>query len=228
MFRRLAVMVTLVLALTVALPAAAQDGDYVDPEEMEGITGGFMRVYAQPALMAPDTSRVNIGRMAAEVPLMTVAGLFLFEDADIATGYLDDLAAGVMADILSTDEYDEVTLDDVGDEATMYTGETEYTAGATDQAGKPVMLEVTVIVARENANAFVVATVGGDSEATSRDMMAFMLDGKIGDPETLDFSEDGTSTGGAFDVMPTVDDEDLLQGMKPVMDSQLETEDAAS
>lgn len=223
MSRRLAVLFTLFLAFSLALPAAAQDDELVDPEEMEGLEQAYARMYVVPALMAPDTSRINFEKMGEETSMMALLGVFVFEDDDAAEENLQYFAAGFMGETFAVDDYDEEEVDDLGDEAYLYTAETDFFDVGTDD----LTFEVSLLVVREDEVVYFATAVAGDSEDSSREFVEFMMDGEIGDPDDVEFSEDGTSTGGGFDTMPE-EDHDLLGDMEPAYDIQLSEEDMAS
>lgn len=223
MSRKLTLLFSLVMVLAISVPAAGQGDEAVAPEEMDGLERAYARTYVVPAMMAPDTSRINFQAMGEEMPLVAVLGVFVFEDDDAAEENVPYFAAGFLGETYEVEEYDEEEVDDLGDEAYSYTAETDLSMFGIGGLSS----EVALLVAREDEVVYFATTLAGDPEPTNRELIEFMMDGEIGDVEDVDFSDDGTSTGGGFDTMPQADDE-LLKDLEPAFDIQLEEEDLES
>ena len=66
---------------------------------------------------------------------------------------------------------------------------------------------------------FIVITLGDATPGIGDDIAKFMVDAEPSDAEVV-FAEDGTSTGGFFDMLPQ-DDDPVLEGLLPVLDQDL-------
>lgn len=217
MVRKLTALFALVLSLGLAImPAAAQDVTMDDASEF-GLEGGYMRMYmADPASEATATPDL-LGVM--------VAG-FQFDSADSAEAAFEEFSCGFAggfmgaADAQDCDGLAEAgfTVSDVegiGDAAIEITGEADV-AGPTP---------VTLLSIQSENNLFMVITLGSDEPGSSDTIGKFLADAEPVDTE-VEFSEDGTSTGGFFDILPQEGDAEI-EGLMPVSDMNF-FEDAES
>jgi len=213
-FRKLTLLLSLVFtfAFSSTTLAVAQDLPAFNPADMEGVESGYGRMYMvdlEMLLSSPEA----VEDMAADTPLVGMIGIFTFEDDDAARSNLEPLG-----DSLTEQANDEgATLEkegiDLGDEGYAYTGELPV-----DESGA---MNGAIFFVQQDEHIYFVMVLGGEQPADlGQEWAEYVLDGEIGD-DAVELSEDGTSTGGVFDAMPTADDEDLLNGMLPVSDSDL-------
>ena len=217
MVRKLTALFALVLSLGLAvMPAAAQDVTMDDASEF-GLEGGYMRMYmADPAAEATPS---------ADLLGVMVAG-FQFDSADSAEAAFEEFSCGFAggfmgaADAQDCDGLTEAgfTVSDVegiGDKAIEITGEANV--------GGPT--PVTLLSIQSENNLFMVITLGSDEPGSSDAIGKFLADAEPVDTE-VEFSDDGTSTGGFFDMLPQEGDAEI-EGLMPISDMNF-FEDAES
>lgn len=208
MVRKLTALFALVLALGMAvMPAAAQDVSMDDAAEF-GLENGYMRVYvADPAAASP---------VAENVLGVMVAG-FQFDSADSAETAFEDFSCGFAGGFMGAEDATDCdglseagfTVNDVdgmGDQAIEVTGEADI-SGPTP---------VTLLSIQSGENLFMVITLGSDEAGSSDAMGTYLADAEAVDTE-VELSEDGTSTGGFFDMLPQEGDAEI-EGLMPVSD----------
>lgn len=208
MVRKLTALFALVLALGMSImPAAAQD---VSMDEMSefGLESGYMRIYmADPASASTPTTDL-LGVM--------VAG-FQFDSADSAETAFEDFTCGFAGGFMGAEDAqgcddltkEGFTVSDVsgmGDQAIEITGEADI-AGPTP---------ITLLSIQSENHLFLVITLGSDEPGSSDVMGKFLADAEPVDTE-VQFNEDGTSTGGFFDMLPQEGDAEL-DGLMPMSD----------
>lgn len=203
MVRKLVALFALVLTLGMAVsPVAAQDVSMDDFEEF-GLTSGYFRGYVNPAA-------------DAEI-MMKMVGGFEFEDEDVVEENFEEFACGFAAGFSGSTATDcdslgeaDVTVSDVdniGDEAMGFAGPAEG-------------MNYEMLIIRDGNFIFVVVGLGETvAEGSMDDLGKFMVDAEPVDTE-VQFSEDGTSTGGFFDMLPTADD-DVIAGYEPAVDMDI-------
>jgi hypothetical protein len=211
-FRKLTLLLSLVFTFAFSTAALAQDIPAFDPAEMEGVESGYGRMYMvdwEMLLASPDA----VEDMAADAPLVGMIGIFTFEDDDAAQSNLEPLGDSLTEqanDEGATLEKEEV---DLGDEGYAYVGELPVDESES--------MNGAIIFVQQDEYIYFVMILGGEEPVDmGQEWTEYVLDGEIGD-DAVELSEDGTSTGGVFDAMPTAEDEDLLGGMLPVSDSDL-------
>lgn len=226
-FRRLTVIVALLMVALVAIPSfASAQGD--------PWTSAYGRNYEAGPNAEPGTL------------LVQTIGFTFTEDAPLDTQFMDfadGFISGYFQDATAVPTGDDVA--DLGDEAVIYEGTNDFSGDA---------LETTVYIWRDGNAVFVVSAIGDDAAANRdvADTFVDYIDGKLngaspsaspdaspvddngvkallGETEgtpaaggaidlesevTLD--ETGDSTGGVFQVFPTADDE--LAGFLPSSD----------
>ena len=218
MVRKLTALFALVLSLGMAvMPAAAQDLTMDDASEF-GLEGGYMRMYmadpASEATVAPDL----LGVM--------VAG-FNFDSADSAEAAFEDFSCGFAGGFMGADDAEDCAgladagftvndnLEINGDKAIEITGEANV--------GGPI--PVTLLSIQSDNNLFMVITLGVAEEGASDAIGGYLADAEPVDTD-VEFSDDGTSTGGFFDMLPQEGDAEIA-GLAPQSDLNV-FEDAAS
>ncbi len=208
MVRKLTALFALVLSLGLAImPAAAQDVTMDDAAEF-GLEGGYMRMYmadpASEATAAPDL----LGVM--------VAG-FQFDEAESAEAAFEEFTCGFAGGFMgATDaqDCDGLTeagftvsdVDGIGDQAIEITGEADI-AGPTP---------VTLLSIQHEGHIFMVITLGSSEPGVSDAMGTYLVNAEPVDTE-VEFSDDGTSTGGFFDMLPQEGDAEI-EGLMPISD----------
>lgn len=215
MVKKLTALFALVFALGLAvMPAAAQDINMDDASEF-GLEGGYLRIYTvDPAMATPTTDVLGV---------MTAG--FEFDSADSAETAFEDFSCGFAGGFMGAEDAADCegltdagfTVSDVegmGDQAIEITGEADI-AGPTP---------VTLLSIQSDNYLFMVITLGSDEPGSSDALGKFLADAEPVDTE-VEFSEDGTSTGGFFDLLPQEGDPEA-EGLMPVSDMNF-FEDAA-
>lgn len=226
MLRKLITLLSLVLTLGFAAsasavaqgtPAVDQSSPVVAEPELEGLETGYARMYL------PDFGSMleALGTPDADIPEIDDQGVFTIMTAILTFDNADHADNGIneTADTFADPDDPDIRLtsedvEDLGDRATLYTGE-------MDSEGDT--LSVNVLLVREGEQILLVQILGGESEAgttQARDIIEFMLDTKPTTDE-VSFNPDGTSTGGAFDRMPTGEDTDLIGNLAPFIDMDM-------
>lgn len=150
---------------------------------------------------------------STEMPLTVIVQAYELEDADVAEEalpYVEQLMKEELEPIVGQPlESEEV--DDLGDNATR-------SSATIDQ--NEMSINVSLILVQQDETIYVVGSVvmNGDADQMATDVMEFMLDGEAGDAADVEFNEDGTSTGGYFDVFPAEEDAELVQGLEVTQD----------
>lgn len=115
-------------------------------------------------------------------------------------------------------ELDTVEVEDLADVATMSSAEmlagvdeTVSLATLIVQQGEVIYVSISMVQSVVDSESQ--ETMPPPANGMATDFMTFMLDSEPGDTDAVEFEADGTSTGGYFDVFPTDEDTDLLQGL---------------
>lgn len=189
--------------LTIGLAAGgsvAAQTPVSDTADVSGLESSYLRTYA-----ADVEQPVEGEQFGAQ------AGVFTFDSPESVEGafdaFADDFALGFFgedADVESSD------VDGVGDNAREYVGEADLGGEFTP---------MTVLMVQQENMILLSISLGIAESGSADDIAQFMIDAEPSDSEVM-FSDDGTSTGGAFDLMPAAGDE-VLGGMVPVLDMDL-------
>lgn len=208
MVRKLTALFALVLALGMAvMPAAAQEVSMDDASEF-GLENGYMRIYMADPSSASTPSADLLGVMV---------GGFQFDSAESAESAFEDFSCGFAGGFMGAEDAQDCegladagfTVSDVegiGDSAIEITGEADI-AGPTP---------LTLLSIQSDNYLFMVITLGSDEPGSSDVMGKFLADAEPVDTE-VEFNEDGTSTGGFFDMLPQEGDAEL-EGLMPITD----------
>lgn len=224
MFRRLAVLVSLVLTLGYATSAAAiaQDASDLEAPEFEGLESGYARLFMPDytaMFAALETPGADIPEIDEDGVLSVMTAILDFDSADNAQKSMD-MTGQAYAEEEESDEDIDLTTEEVkglGDKAIHYSGE----VGLASQT-----MAFHILVIKDGKQLVIIQIMGGDLEEGAgqvRDIADFMMDAKAGTDE-VSFNEDGSSTGGVFDRMPSTDDADLIGDLVPFMDVDLSEE----
>lgn len=204
MVRKIAALLALLLTIGFVAPVAAQDVDTSDLKEF-GLESGYVRMY-----MSSDTASPLVGVMV---------GGFEFDDAENAEKHFEDFSCGFASGFMGQDEtkcedleaggITVTDVDGIGDKSMEF-------AGTADIGGESPTLLMTTL---KDNYIFVVINIGDDTEGSADGLAKFLADAEPVDTEVV-FSEDGTSTGGFYDMVPAADDE-LLTGLTPMADMDM-------
>lgn len=208
MVRKLTALLALVLSLGLAvIPAAAQSVSTDDASSI-GMESGFMRVYmADPSAATP----------AAEGVLGVMVAGFEFDEASTAEDSFEEFSCGFAGGFMGTEDvancedladagFTVADVDGIGDQAIEVTGEADI-SGPTP---------VSMLAVQSDNYLFVVITLGTEEAGVSDDMAKFIADADASDAE-VELNEDGTSTGGFYDMLPQEGDAEV-EGLLPVSD----------
>lgn len=202
---RLTALIVMVasMAFAVVSPATAQT-PAADPEEALNEIASDVTLYGRS--YEADMSGTPVP--GATMPVMAIIQAYQFDDADVAAEafpHVEQLMKNELEPTIGT-ELETTEVDDLGDTATMSTAEVEQ-SGTT--------ATIALLIVQQDDTIYLSASVGmnGPSDETATNFMTFMLDGEPGDADAVEFMDDGTSTGGYFDVFPTAEDTDVLQGL---------------
>ena len=207
MFRKVALLVALFLTLG-STTVSAQDSS-APVADLDGLESAYTRIYA-PDFNAEGTPGAE---SMERVTVLTITG-YTFDGEDAAAGALEPLADEVVNAIPVSHDITGEPVDDLGDSAVRHGGEFE------DEGG-PVTVEMVTV--QDGDRIYQVSLAGAgleDGDAQVDGIVQFMLDGEIESDEVA-FSNDGTSTGGVFDLMPTDEDRDITADLTPQMDGDL-------
>ena len=210
MVRKFAALFALILTFGLAAaPVAAQD---VDPSDLEGLglESGYLRMYVADPTVETENPEI-LGYMVVGLEFdngSTVEDAFEDFTCGFAGGFLG--TAGVMDCQGLVDEgFDVADVDGIGDQAIEVTGEADI-SGPTP---------VSMLALQADNYIFIVITLG-DSTPGGGDAIGTML--AEADPVDTDvvFSDDGTSTGGFFDMLPQEGDAEI-EGFIPMIDQDV-------
>jgi hypothetical protein len=210
LFKRLAVLLSLIFTLAFTTSAVAQDVPALDPSEVEGLENAYGRMYMVDIESVMSTPGAAEAVAAGETPLSGMAAVFSFDDAGNAEAAFDQFSDEFVSGFFGDAEVEETEVDDLGDKAIEYTGEMELDATET---------ATTSMLIIQDGETLMISMIMGGTETSDQalGLAEYMLDAEPGEDEAT-VVDDGTSTGGTFDVMPTADDADVVGGMIPFMD----------
>lgn len=204
MVRKFAALFALILAFGMsAAPIAAQDVDTSDLSNA-GLESGLVRMY-----MADPNGESDL--------MMVMLGGFQFDSADTLDENFEDFTCGFASgffgveDALDCDSLAEgglevTNVDDMGDNAIEFTGESDI------QGPTPTSL----LAIQDEDYLFLVISIGDATPGINDELGQFLVDAEPVDTEVM-FSEDGTSTGGFYDMLPAEGDA-VLEGLTPIAD----------
>lgn len=215
MVRKLMALLALVLMMGMSvMPAAAQDAD--DMAEL-GIESLYMRMYgADPSAATANTELLGVMAIGIE-----------FEDADGAEAAFEDFSCGFISGFVGIDATDcdglvdgGLTVSDVdgiGDAGLEATGEGEL-------SGSPTPMTILSVLDQERI--FIVINIGVNEPGSGDDLAKFMVNAEPSDAEVV-LNDDGTSTGGFFDLLPQEGDKEI-EGLMPISDMDMNTDSSST
>lgn len=208
MVRKLAALFALVLTFSLAaMPVAAQDISTEDMSEF-GLDSGYLRMYmADPATSTTDVLGVMVAGFQFDTDKSANKA---FEDftCGFAGGFMG-ITDAADCDGLIKAGLDVADVDGMGDQAIEISGEADID-GATPTG---------MIAVQDGEFIFLVITLGDSTPGVGDAMATFMVDAEPSDAEVV-FAEDGTSTGGFYDMLPQ-DGDTEIEGLLPMSDMDL-------
>jgi hypothetical protein len=210
LLKKITALLSLVLMFAFTSSAVAQDVPAMDPSEVDGLESGYARMYIADidALMATPGALESIDA----IPLSGMAAVFTFEDEGAAEDAMGDFADEFANAFLEGAEVEaeETEIDDLGNQAVQYSG--------TSDVDETTTADTTMIIVQEGEFIYISFILGGeDVDGLTRGLVEHMMDGEISDEEVV-VVQDGTSTGGAFEIMPNAENPEDAAGMVPFMD----------
>jgi hypothetical protein len=207
---RLSALIAMILtmAFTALSPVAAQTPAADPVEELNKIATDVIiygRTYEAnlTGTPVPDES----------MPVTAIVQAYTFDNADVAEEAFPHVHQLMMNELESVidAEFKTADVDDLGTNASLSTAE-------VSQGG--ITASVALLMVQDNEVIYLSAGVvaNGPAEDLANDMITFVMDKEPGKTDAVEFNEDGTSTGGYFDAMPTDKDTDILQGLLPTED----------
>lgn len=217
MFRKITLLLSLIMAMGLtAVTASAQEVPAT--EDVEGLETGYARMYM------PDFSAMidSIGTPGAEtdfdeegVMMVMIAGL-TFDSDDNASEAFGSFSESYSGELSGAEGMEASEIDDLGDNAALLSGEMTESGEA---------MATNMLLVQDGESLYLISVTGGEVDAGSQqvqDIAQHMLDGEI-ENEEVTFNEDGTSTGGVFDLMPDPEeDAELLSNLAPGMDMDMD------
>lgn len=207
---------TLSLLLTLGLSTAgvAAQTDGVEAPELEGLgdafdVEGLQSVYDRTfsvdfeTMMASPDSDTGELDMSAMMNIISIQGM-TFDSEDSASAYIDDMNSeleAAMEDEEAVAMLENVEISDLEDFDVN---------GIRVETSMPEMdVSASMIVFSDGNHVFQIMAMNADAEtaqSTADEVAQFVIDADV-ENEDVTFSNDGTSTGGVFDRMPTSGDE---------------------
>lgn len=218
------ILLTITMLLTLALSAqgvAAQveapEIESVDYSEIDGLQSVYSRAYTVDfmAMMSSPDANLEEMDMAAMMRNISIQG-YTFESEDQAKAFLDTTKEEAEGGLTEAEDLGEVEMKDL--EAVDKEGVTMTMV--MDLEGESIAMTVHMFV--DGNHLFMVISTDSDLDASNSkaDAVAqYVVDAEVQNEEVT-FSEDGTSTGGVFDRMPTSDDE-IVGDLTSTMDTEL-------
>lgn len=216
--RRLLPLFALLLPLLLAAPLSAQTPEaspaaspQATPETLPGLEYVAARQYAP----AP-TEEIDIESGA--IFILSVRIYVFDSEAHADAGWESTVSStAIESDVpMESDkvEYEEIEIEGLGDRAWATTLSAETPEGDTGY--------FRLVYVQDGERLYTLNAIAGSADATlaTDDLAAYMVDAEPGDGEGQ-FSEDGTSTGGVWDLLPDADDE-VLGGMEAFADAELD------
>lgn len=221
-------LMTLSLLLTLGLSASAvaaqTDGVEVpDLEEaaataydVEGLQSVYDRTFTvdfETMMASPDEDPAGID-MSAMMNVISIQGI-TFDSDDNASAYIDQ-----MKDELETSVADDPDAFSDTEISDLDGFDVEGIRVHMDMADLGIAASVIIFV--DGNQVYQVMVMDSDidvAQSKADDVTRFVLDAEVGNEE-VSFDEDGTSTGGVFDRMPTGDD-DIVGDLTSVLDSEI-------
>lgn len=151
--------------------------------------------------------------MDEAMPVTAIVQAYVVDDADAAEEafpFVQQLMTDELESVINA-EFETEDVADLGNKASLSTAEVTQGSATVNVALYLVQDEEIIYL-----SASVVAN--GPADDVANDFLTFMMDAEPGDADAVEFMEPGTSTGGYFDTMPTVDDAADFYNLIPTED----------
>lgn len=204
-FYRLPALIAMVFALacTVLSPVAAQTPASDPVDELNKIASN-VTIYGR----SYEANLSGTPVPGESMPVMAIVQAYVFDDADVAAEAFPHVQQLMMNELESVVDapFETNDIDDLGTTATLSTA---------DVSKSGMTASVALFLVQKDEVIYLSASVvaNGEAEDVANDYLTFMMDQKPGDTDAVEFTDDGTSTGGYFDTMPTSADTDILHGL---------------
>jgi hypothetical protein len=222
LFKRFALLLSLIFAIAVSSTAGAQQGTpTLDPDDVEGLESGYARMYIADIEAMMATPEAMESMSLEDIALSGMGAVFTFEDEGAAEDAFGDFADGFAEGFLegSGTEAEKSEIDDLGNQAVEYFGETEVDEETTSPT--------SLILVQDGEHIFIAMILGGtEVSEDTRAFAEYLIEANIPDTE-VEFNDDGSSTGGVYDILPNEENTDIVQGMVPFMDANFMEDTAA-
>lgn len=229
--KRLLITVSLLLSLGLSTVGAAAQTDGVEAPDLEALEAqaydveGLQTVYDRTfsmdieAMMASPDFDFESMDVSAMMKMISVQGI-TFDNEDNAKAYIEDMKSQ-MEQAQEEDEagtFDDMEISDL---------EGFDVDGIRVNMDMPDLeIASSIIIFSDGNFVFQVMTMDSDMDTAKSNVEAvaqFVIDAEI-ETEEVTFSDDGTSTGGVFDRMPTAEDE-VIGDLTGVTDMELHVAD---
>jgi hypothetical protein len=211
-------MLILAIALCGSLAAPqstmAQESPIDLLKYLEGLESAHARRYqSAESLNVMPLATPTTGRTPTSASRVEATVLEFSTEAEAETAFALALNDGLAREILGEPdiEFDESGAVDLGDQARIF-------VGARSDGEETVGL----LAVRDGNLGFLVSAAGADDtiRQTLRDFGIYIVEAEPG-TGAVTVDEFGMASGGTFDLMPSFDDEDVLNGLIPVHDYNL-------
>lgn len=222
-------LITLSLLLTLGLStagvAAQTDGvEAPDLEELaanaydvEGLQSVYDRTFSVDymAMMASPDADFESMDMSAMMKMISIQGMS-FDNEDNAKAYIEDMRSEMEQAVEEgdTETFEGMEISDLDD--------FDVDGIRVDTNMPDLDIAASMIIFSDGNHAFMVMVMDADMETAQssvNEVTQFVIDAEV-ENEEVTFNEDGTSTGGVFDRMPTSEDE-VVGDLTTTMDMEL-------
>jgi hypothetical protein len=207
----------LAFLLLAAIPAAVHAQEASTPTTGTSTTEGLQEAISRQYGADPDAPVASPTADLAAAPFTVTARVLTYDSADHATAAYDASIAGAIEQVQGmgvdmTSQVEEADLPDLGDTA----------HGLTLHSTRDGLSGyIRFVFVRQESTVFILTAIAGSDDGariTDR-IAAAMLEREPGD-DTAQFREDGTSTGGLWELLPPEGDT-ALEGLVIIQDQQL-------
>lgn len=202
--RRLLPLFALLLSLLLVVPTSAQTpgaSPQATPETLPGLEYVAARQYAPDPSQPIDTEDEGVYILSVRI--------YAFDsEAHADTGWESTVNSTTIESQIPTDSdkvaYEEEDIDGLGDRARVVTLSAETPEGDTGY--------FRLVYVQEGTFLYTMSAIAGTAEPTmiTDDLAAYMVEAEPGEGE-VQFAADGTSTGGAWDLLPAAGEEPIAE-----------------
>lgn len=224
--KKLLITLSLLLTLSFASSGVAAQSDGVQAPDLEGMEASYdieglqsihdrtFSVDIEAMLASPDADFESLD-MSVMMNMITIQGV-AFDNDDNAKAYIEDMKAQMEQ---AVEEGDAATFEEM--EISDLEG-FDVDGLRVDMNMPDLEVAASMIVFNDGNHVFQIMVMNADVETaqtSAEDVTQFVLDAEV-ENEEVTFNDDGSSTGGVFDRMPTADD-DVVGDLTGVMDSEI-------